>query len=395
MFAVLGSARKIAGYVVALFSILWLAACGDIALPTANSGGPKIDTSKPVPVALLVPGGSGNANDAALASALENAARLAMSELDGVSIDLRVYNTAGNASQAASVAEAAVKNGAKIIIGPVYAQNAAAAGVAVKDDGVNVLAFSNNSDIAGGNVFILGNTFQNVANRVVRYSARQNKGDIFVMYGQSPAEEIGRDAILRAIANTPGARQAGTLGFELSQNGIVQAMSSASGQIKSSGANSVFLTSGTDGALPFLAGLLPENGVSPAELQFMGLGRWDIPANALSLPGLQNGWFALPDPALSTRFAQKYQATYGTAPHPIAGLAYDGIAAIGALVKRGNANALTGGALTNPQGFVGVNGVFRLRGDGTNERGLAIAQIQNQQVVIIDPAPKSFAGAGF
>lgn len=395
MFVVLGHARKVTRYLVALFSILLLTACGDIALPTANKGGPKIDTSKPVPVALLVPGGSGNSNDTALASALENAARLAMSELDGVAIDLRVYNTAGNASQAASVAEAAVKNGAKIIIGPVYAQNAAAAGVAVKDDGINVLAFSNNPDIAGGNVFILGSTFQNTANRIVRYAARQQKGDIFVLYGNSPAESLGRDAIARAIANTPGARQAGTLGFEMSQNGIVQAMSAASSQVQSSGATSVFMTSGSDGALPFLAGLLPENGVSPANYQFMGLSRWDIPANALSLPGLQNGWFALPDPTLATRFQQKYQATYGSAPHPIAGLAYDGIAAIGALVKRGNASALTGGALSNPQGFVGVNGVFRLRGDGTNERGLAIAQIQNQQVVVIDPAPKSFAGAGF
>ncbi|HBZ43388.1 MAG TPA: penicillin-binding protein activator, partial [Maritimibacter sp.] len=330
-----------------------------------------------------------------LAASLENSARLAMSELDGVTIDLRVYNTAGNASQASAQAQKAVADGAKIILGPVYAQNAAAAGVAARSKGVNVLAFSNNPDVAGGNVFILGNTFENTARRMVSYAAQQGKGNIFVLYGQSPAETAARDAILQAVATVPGATQAGAGGYELSQNGIIQAMSTLSSQIKSSGATSVFITSGTDGALPFVTGLLPDNGVRPSEVQFAGIQRWDIPANALTLPGVQGGWFAMPDTNLATRFQQQYQAAYGEQPHPIAGLAYDGIAAIGALVKGGNSGALTGTALTQSQGFVGVNGVFRLKSDGTNERGLAVAQIQNQKVVIVDPAPKSFAGFGF
>lgn len=391
MFAVLDRLRKAPALVVALVSTLLLASCGD--MPTA--GGPRIDTSRPVPVALLVPGGSASASDNGLAASLESAARLAMSELDGVTIDLRVYQTAGNAGTAAQVAQQAVADGAKVILGPVYAENAAAAGVAARARGVNVLAFSNNPGVAGGNVFILGNTFQNTANRLVSYAARQNRGNIMVVYGESPAEQLARDAILRAIAATPGASQAGSAGFEVSQNGVVQAIPTISRTVKSSGAGSIFLTSGTDGALPFVTSLLPENGVKPADTQFVGIQRWDIPANALTLPGVQGGWFALPDPDLSARFTQKFQAAYGQPPHPIAGLAYDGIAAIGALVKAGKADALSGAALTQSQGFVGVNGVFRLLPDGTNQRGLAIAQIQNQQVVVIDPAPKSFAGAGF
>ncbi|WP_298496105.1 penicillin-binding protein activator [uncultured Maritimibacter sp.] len=394
MFAVLATARKLWTLSVMLFAALALAACGAV-MPAANGGGPRIDTSRPVPVALLIPGGSQNAADNALAQSLENAARLAMAELDGVSIDLRVYNTAGQAGQASSQATKAISEGAKVILGPVYAQGAAAAGVAAASSGVNVLAFSNNPEVAGGNVFILGNTFQNTANRMVRYAASQNKGNILVLNGNSPAETLGRDAILQAIASTPGAQQAGSVGFELSQNGIIQAMPQISATARSSGANNIMMTSGTDGALPFLAGLLPENGVNPSAVQFMGLQRWDIPANALTLPGLQNGWFAIPDPTLSTQFTNRYQAAYGQPPHPIAGLAYDGIAAIGALVKAGKADALTGTALTQSQGFAGVNGVFRLLPDGTNERGLAIAQIQNQKVVVIDAAPKSFGGFGF
>jgi hypothetical protein len=68
---------------------------------------------------------------------------------------------------------------------------------------------------------------------------------------------------------------------------------------------------------------------------------------------------------------------------------------VGALAARGQADALTRNALTTGSGFIGVNGIFRLRADGTNERGLAVAQIQNGTVVVIDAAPRRFGGAGF
>ena len=390
MFAVLAVARKVSGVWIALLSLLALAACG-LTLP---SGGPSVNTSRPIPVALLVPGGSDNAADNTLAASLENAARLAMAELDGVEIDLRVYNTAADAATASAMASKAVSEGAKIILGPVYAGNANAAGLAVANRNINVLAFSNNTDIAGGNVFVLGHTFQSTANRLVSYAANQGKGNILVVHAQSPAENAGRAAIERAIANTP-ATLAGTASFELSQTGIINALPGISAQVREAGAQSIFLTSGTDGAIPFLAGLLPENGVKPGDIQYIGLQRFDIPATAMSLPGLQGGWFAMPDQTLNAQFLARYEARYGSQPHPIAGLAYDGIAAIGALASTGQSDALTTVALTQPQGFAGVNGVFRLRGDGTNERGLAVATIQEGQVVILDPAPRSFAGAGF
>jgi ABC-type branched-subunit amino acid transport system substrate-binding protein len=183
------------------------------------------------------------------------------------------------------------------------------------------------------------------------------------------------------------------MGFEVSQQGVVQAVPGIVAEARARNADTIFLTSGTDGALPLLVQLLPENGLQPGTVQYVGLQRWDIPVNARELPGLQGGWFALPDPTLTARFSERFVAAYGSPPHQIAGLAYDGIAAIGALALNGQ--SLDRASLTQAAGFVGVNGIFRLRADGTNERALAIAQIQNSQVVVIDPAPRSFGGAGF
>lgn len=355
--------------------------------------GPRINTAKPVTVALLLPRGSGQAGDEVLAASLENAARLAIADLEGARIDLRVYATAANPAVAAQVARQAAGDGAKIILGPVYASAANAAGTAVAARNLNVLAFSNNTDIAGGNVFVLGNTFENTADRLVRYAVANGRRNIMVVNGQDAAEEKGRAAIAAAIARH-GAVPAGSAAFELSQNGVVQAAPGIVRAARANDAQAIFMTSGTAGALPILSQLLVDNGLGSETTQFVGLQRWDIPASALELPSLQGGWFAMPDPWPGQQFQARYAAAYGQAPHPIAGLAYDGIAAIGALVGSGRSSALTTQALTQATGFAGVGGAFRLRPDGTNERAIAIATIVEQQVTILDPAPTSFGGAG-
>ena len=212
------------------------------------------------------------------------------------------------------------------------------------------------------------------------------------MTAMSPA----MSAVPRSSAawTAAGGRVAGVASYEFSQNGIVQAAGGIVATARSSGANAVFMTADTAGALPLLTQLLVDNGIDRASTQFIGLTRWDIPSATLSLPGVQGGWFAMPDPGLQAQFQSRYQAAYGAAPAAVAGLAYDGIAAIGALARNAGGAPITREALTQPAGFAGVSGIFRLSPNGTNERGLAIAQIRNNQVVVIEPAPRSFAGAG-
>lgn len=374
--------------------VLMLAACEPIAMGNiTQADGPRIDANIPIPVALLVPRG-GSDSDALLADNLENAARLAIRDLDGVQIDLRVYGTAGTAANASSAAAQAISDGAKIILGPVYGEAANAAGVAAASQGVNVLSFSNNPTIAGGNVFVLGQTFQNTANRLVGYAKRNGKDRIVLLHGSNVAGQLGRAAITQAIAAN-GATLSGTVDYALSQESVVSAVPRVRAAIDRSGANAIFLTTSSASALPLFAQLLPEAGIQPDTTQYIGLTRWDIPAQTLSLPGIQGGWFALPDPSATVAFRQRYVAAYSTEPHPLAGLAFDGIAAVGALAKSGRADALSRASLTQGAGYKGAMGIFRLRPDGTNERGLAVAGVRNKSVIILEGAPQSFGGAGF
>ena len=106
--------------------------------------------------------------------------------------------------------------------------------------------------------------------------------------------------------------------------------------------------------------------------------RWDVSAEALAVPSLQGGVFAAPDPALLGAFTGRYQAAYGESPHELAGLAYDGIAAVGALIAqaRGQGGSpFSTARLTQPAGFAGVNGAVPLHADGRVQRNLAIIEV--------------------
>lgn len=392
MFARIGPIRNRARRMLLAGSLALLAACGPLPFAPGGAEGPRIDPSQPVEVALLLPQSDGGGG-AAVARSIENAARLAAESLQGARLDLTVYDTAGTPSGASAAANRALADGARIILGPLYSQSISAVSPVVAGRDVNVLAFSNNPAVAGGNVFILGQTFGDVASRLARFARGQGRSAVAVVHGEDISGTAGRDAITRA-ASAAGLRVATVQGYPLSQQGITAAGPRIAQAVQQSGADTVFLTANVDSDLPFISAALSENGVRPGDVRYLGLTRWNALPQALSLPGLQGGLFTLPDRAAIAAFESRYAARHGGQPHPLAGLGFDAVQAVGSLIAQGRGDALSSSALTQRSGFRGAYGAFRLRPDGTNDRALAVAQVQNNQVVVLDPAPSSFGAAG-
>lgn len=392
MFARMLFTHKLFARLAAALALVSLAAC-DMLGPDDGNYGRRINPSRPVEVALLVPGGTEQEPLNQLAQSFENAARLAIADLRGASIDLRVYTTAGgDPAEAARAATLAVDEGAKIILGPLFGEAAAAAGTAVVGRNVNLLAFSNNPAIAGQNVYVLGATFDNTAARLVEFAQSQGIERYMVMHAEGTQGEVGRDAIVTAISNA-GATLVGVESYPFSQQGIYDNTELLVTAVAETQAQAVFTPAGANADLSILATALPDGGMSD-ETRFIGLTRWDTLPQLAALPGLEGGLFALPDQGTSAQFEERYQATYGSPPHALAGLAYDGIAAIGALVASGNRDALTAFALTQSQGFMGTAGIFRLTPDGRNERALAVATFSDNEVLILEQAPRRFGSPG-
>lgn len=381
---------------------------------------PQINPGQPIKVALLAPQSDENLKN--IAQSLEDAARLAVTDLGTDEISLTVYDTQGTAEGAQTAALTARSEGAGIIIGPLRAETSKAAAAALSgrsnsapsalatlrlpqfsfgSGGLNILSFSNDSSIAGGNLFVLGNTWDTTAQRLLDFAATQGKQNIVILHPRTPEGTIAKDTIMRTAEGITGVSVTGARDFTFSQEGVVELVAQIRADyaldpenpdfIPSPAPDAFFLTSNTAGALPLLAQLLSEVKYDSGPVQLMGLTRWDQPPQTLTLPGLQGGWFAMPDPAREARFKARFASVYGKDPHQLAGLAYDAIAAIGALHASGRKDATAASGLTQPAGFFGAAGVFRLNQNRTNSRALAVAEIRNRNVVILDPSPNSFA----
>lgn len=357
-----------------------------------SSQGIDVDPNQPVRVALLVPLGSGDPGRDRIGNNLVNAAKLAQGDLRNAQIDLVVYNDAGTSAGGSGAASQAVAEGAKIIIGPLYSTATAGAQPVARQAGITMLSFSNNPDVAGDNVYILGNTFQNTADRLVAYGQSRGLNNFGVVYPNGLEGETARAAIAAAIQRR-GATLVASQGYNLSVDSINSTAPAAAAALQGSGAEAVILTDGPTGGLGLIAKGLRDSGLNADSAQFLGMQRWDVSAEAIGEPALQGGAFAAPDPSYAAAFSGRYRNAYGESPHELASLAFDGVAAVGALIaeaRTSGGSPFSGARLTQPQGFAGASGPFRLLPDGTNQRNLAILEVQNGQASIAQGAASGF-----
>jgi len=374
-----------------------LTGCATGPVAGRSDDGIAVDASQPVRVALLVPYGSGDPGRDVIARGLENAARLAQADLRNATIDLAVYPTAGSSGGGAAAAQQAVAEGAKIIVGPLFSTETAGVQPVAASAGLTVISFSNNPSVAGGNVYILGTSFENTADRLVSFGLANGMRNFGVVYPAGLEGETARDAVA-AVVSARGATMVASQPYNLSVEGIQAAAGPAASALLSGGANAVILTDGPTGGLGFISEALRNNGLSPAQAQFMGMQQWDASAEALALPSLQGGVFAAPDPGLVAAFEGRYQTAYGEAPHELAGLAFDGVHAVGAMIAEARARGgspFSSARLTEPSGFAGVNGPFRFGPNGRSQRNLAILEARNGQAVVIERAARSFDAVGY
>ena len=109
-------------------------------------------------------------------------------------------------------------------------------------------------------------------------------------------------------------------------------------------------------------------------MQLLGTGLWDDP-RIFSDARLHGGWYAAPDSTGFRNFSARYRTRYDQDPVRTATLAYDAVALVAALVKTQGPQRFSEQVLTNSSGFAGIDGLFRFRTDGTNERGLAVMRV--------------------
>lgn len=339
-----------------------------------------------VKVALILPlTAPGNAG--ATAQSMRNAAEMALAEFNNPDIQLLVKDDGGNAVGAQQAAEQALAEGAEIILGPLFAQSVSAVGQVARARGVPVIAFSTDASVAGPGVYLLSFLPESEVNRVIGYAMAQGRRSFAALIPDNAYGSVVEAAFQQAVARGNG-RVVALERYPLDRaqmQGPVQRVAQAARQ-----ADTIFIPDGADSVAAAAQGLQAA-GVSRKQL--IGTGLWDDP-RLFAEPGAQGGWFASPDPSGFRAFAGRYRSRYGQDPVRPATLSYDAVSLVAALVKTQGPARFAPETLNNQSGFAGIDGVFRFRPDGTNQRGLAVMRVTSSGPQVISPAPKAFGGSG-
>jgi ABC-type branched-subunit amino acid transport system substrate-binding protein len=336
-----------------------------------------------VRVALLLPlSAQGNAGVAALS--MKNAAELAIAEFKNPDIQLLVKDTGGTPQGTQAVTQQALDEGAQIIIGPLFAQSVSAAGQLARPRGIPMIAFSTDANVAARGVYLLSFLPESDVHRIVDYAVTHGKRSFAALVPDNAYGAVVEAAFQQAVARR-GGRVVGLERYPLSPPSFQEpARRLAQG---ASRADAIFIPDNADN-VPQVVSALAAAGVNLKRVQLLGTGLWDEP-RIFSNQSLSGAWYAAPDPAGFRGFAQRYRGRYGQDPVRTATLSYDAVALVAALSRQGP-GAFSEQALTNSSGFAGIDGVFRFRPDGTNERGLAVMRVTPQGGQVVSPAPHSF-----
>jgi branched-chain amino acid transport system substrate-binding protein len=354
--------------------------------PEAAAPGTMIGTGQ-IKVGLILPlSAQGNAGVAA--QSMKNAAEMALDEFKNPNIQLLVKDDAGVPQTAQAGAQQALDEGAEIIIGPLFAQAVSAVGAVARPRNIPVIAFSTDASVAARGVYLLSFLPESDVRRIVDFAVSRGKRSFAALLPDNAYGTVVEAAFQQQVARR-GGRVLALEKYPLDPGQLaepVHRVAEAAGRV-----DSIFIPDGAD-AVPQVVQALVGDHVNLKRQQLLGTGLWDDP-RIFSTAALDGGWYAAPESAGFRNFSARYRAKYGQDPVRTATLAYDAVALVAALVKTQGAARFSEQVLTNPSGFSGIDGIFRFRADGTNERGLAVLRVAPGGGQVVSPAPKSF-GSG-
>ena len=334
-----------------------------------------------VKVGLILPlSAPGNAGIAA--QSMKNAAEMALAEFQNPNIQLLIKDDGGNPQGAQQGTQQALDEGAEIILGPLFAASVPATAQLARTRGVSVIAFSTDSSVAGRGVYLLSFLPESDVNRIIEYAASTGKRSFAALLPENAYGNVVEAAFKQAVGRR-GGRIVAFEKYGADRAAAARNVAQALGQ-----ADALFIADDGDSVVN-VADALTAAGANLRNIQLLGTGLWDNP-RVYASPALQGGLYAAPDPAGFRSFSARYRAKFGSDPARTATLAYDAVALVAALARTQGSQRFSPEVLTNPSGFAGIDGLFRFRADGTNERGLAVMKVTTGGGVPVAGSPKSF-----
>lgn len=329
-------------------------------------------------VALLVPL-SGSTSE--VGQALADATTMALLDTNAQNLRITTYDTGQGASEAA---RQAVIDGNKLILGPLLASNVPAVQAQARAASVPAIAFSNDTQVASADVFLMGHVPEQSVRRTVQY-ARARGSNLFAAL--VPDGDYGQRSYA-ALETALGAYGGNVIARETYARGNTSIVSAAQRLRTRGGYDTVLIADGARLATQ-AASELKRSGAEGTRI--LGTELWSGEAALTQVSSVDGAMFSAVSDGRFKRFSDSYEARFGKKPYRIATLGYDAVL----LTLRISRDWTIGTDFPTEQlfdraGFLGVDGAFRFGRDGVAERALEVRQVRSGSVAAIDPAPTSF-----
>ena len=374
--ALAGQIKKL----LVLASVVFLAACATA--PRGGKGPPPVVSEDALDgmhrVALLLPV---TGPDGDVGQSIANATALALADTKATNIRMITYDTS---TGVAAAAKRAVADGNKVILGPLRGDDVVEAAAVARTAAVPIISFSNDVGVAGQNVFLLCHLPNQSIDRVVRYARSQGYNRIAGVVSTNVYGQRAQSNLTSAVRSAGG-----TLVAIEESNGTTASADAAARRLAQLGQIDAVLIADSGRAGVVLVPALRRNGMRNAKI--LGTDLWNIDGSLAGSPAMYGGWFASVSDTLYTQYAAKYRARFGKAPLRLSSLGYDSVLLIARVARDWRPGTKFPMAqLTDPQGFIGVDGAFRFMPNGLTERMLEVQEIQSGKFVTISPAPTQF-----
>lgn len=353
---------------------------------------------------------------------LKNATLLALDDVKNPNLILQFYDTQSTPSGARVAAENAINQRSDLIIGPLMSTEVSAISNQTIARGVPVIAFSTSSEVLQNGVYTLGLLLDEQVDRVITFATQKGR-QRFALFlpDNSTGIAVAKAAVASAQKNGVKITRIGfyppnTTDFSdvlkkmtdyparvarLARIRSNLSAKSAQGDANAAKVLRRLSTADTLGEVDFDAVIIPEYGpklksatsmfgyydVFSPKVKFLGTSIWEN-TNLSKETTMYGSWYPSLSRTHSAYFSNKYAELFGERPSSLYSFAYDGVALAAALAKQDEADLNS--AITNQDGYIGINGVFRLFPNGSNEHSLDIVEVRSSGDMVIDAAPKKF-----
>ncbi len=337
-------------------------------------------------------------------------------DLEG-KIELLIFDNKSNDNASKKAIQEIADQNIKLVIGPVFTNSIESISQIAAQNNIAVLSFSNNSELMNEKgIFLSGFSLEQEIDRISSYLIANNNLNFSVIapnnqYGIRMVEILRKmvemkdgnfvssqfyieqqeefDQVAKKILNSYIiSKEIKDYKQELAAIEDISERKERELEIVSDHkiyANTILIAESGNKVSKILRAI-KENNKDGRNIKIIGTSNWDKDSISQN-PNIDKALFAGPSNQYYDNFKQRYQQTYNQTPTKIDSIAYDVTSFVIELAGNINSERSIDHYIVNfndRKGYKGINGLFRFLPNGLVERNLAVLQIKDKTIEVID-----------